>query len=83
MGACCSKEGDYGSCRDQQIAVCIQEHEEDNHVIKGDYGASIVLNGFSDYISMANKQGKKGVNQDTMTVWQVIIYAHKGRKFWF
>jgi len=77
MGACCSKEGNYGSYGDQQIAVCVHEREEDNHVIKGDYGASIMLHGFSDYISMATKQGKKGVNQDTMTVWQVNYLCQK------
>lgn len=72
MGACCSKEGNYGSYRDQGL-VCEKECEEDNHVMKGDFGASVRMQGSSDYISMATQQGKKGINQDAMTVWEDFI----------
>jgi len=71
MGACCSKDGNYGSYKDQQICECEHGCEEESQVMKGDCGASIRLQGFSDYVSMASQQGKKGINQDAMTVWEV------------
>ncbi|KAJ8424617.1 hypothetical protein Cgig2_000540 [Carnegiea gigantea] len=70
MGACCSKEGNHGSYRDRQICECEQGCEEESQVMKGDCGASIRIQGFSDYVSMATQQGKKGINQDAMTVWE-------------
>ncbi|XP_021731194.1 probable protein phosphatase 2C 65 [Chenopodium quinoa] len=68
MGACCSKEGDYGDHR--HIDTYEHEYEHENHVIEGEYGASIRLHGSSSFISMATTQGKKGINQDAMTVWE-------------
>ncbi|KAL9236182.1 hypothetical protein vseg_010883 [Gypsophila vaccaria] len=70
MGACCSKEVNYGSYGDQRIAVSESEIDQENQVIKGDNGASIRLQGFSSLVSMATLQGKKGINQDAMTVWE-------------
>ncbi|XP_010683599.2 probable protein phosphatase 2C 65 [Beta vulgaris subsp. vulgaris] len=67
MGACCSKEGNYG---DRQITVYEHECEQEDYVYKGDNGASIRLQGSSAFISMATQQGRKGINQDAMTVWE-------------
>ena len=36
-------------------------------------GAIIRSRGSSKHVSMAIKQGKKGINQDAMTVWEVIV----------
>lgn len=33
----------------------------------------LFLNGFSDVASLFSKQGKKGVNQDAMIAWEVIL----------
>ena len=72
MGACCSKDVDY---RNRQMATMYEkEEEEENHVFIGDYGASIRLQGSSAFVSMTTQQGKKGINQDAMTVWEVINY---------
>ncbi|CAN0879635.1 Probable protein phosphatase 2C 65 [Linum grandiflorum] len=73
MGACCSTEIHFGSAaaddatdhKDYEV-----ESDEDDNVIVGDYGARIRLHGASKYISMFSQQGKKGVNQDAMTVWE-------------
>ncbi|CAN4126233.1 unnamed protein product [Withania somnifera] len=37
---------------------------------RGDLGANIRLCGFSKFVSMYSQQGKKGINQDAMTVWE-------------
>lgn len=77
MGACCSKgangSGDEGvvvenSLEDRDYDVV----EEDDNVTIGDFGARMRLQGASKFISMYTQQGKKGVNQDAMTVWEVI-----------
>ncbi|KAK9734318.1 hypothetical protein RND81_04G131400 [Saponaria officinalis] len=70
MGACCSKEVEYGSYGDRQIAACESEIDQETQVLKGDYGASVRLQGFSSFVSMATLQGKKGINQDAMTIWE-------------
>ncbi|XP_074281382.1 putative protein phosphatase 2C 65 [Silene latifolia] len=70
MGACCSKEVNFGRYGDRQIAVYENESEQENNVTNGEYGASIRLQGFSDFVSMATLQGKKGINQDAMTIWE-------------
>lgn len=40
----------------------------------GDYGATVRLQGSSKNISMYTQQGRKGLNQDAMTVWEVIQF---------
>lgn len=71
MGACCSKEIYYGD----GVIDAIEEKEEDDfgedNVDIGDYGARVRLHGASKFISMYTQQGRKGVNQDAMTVWEV------------
>ncbi|MCD7470217.1 hypothetical protein HAX54_009931 [Datura stramonium] len=50
-----------------------QKEAEDDHqsiVRRGDLGANVRLSGFSKFVSMYSQQGKKGINQDAMTVWE-------------
>ncbi|KAJ0028451.1 hypothetical protein Pint_34976 [Pistacia integerrima] len=76
MGACCSIEIQYGESREDDI----EEHEhyykvgeEQNHVRTGDNGAIVRVEGFSKTVSMFTQQGRKGINQDAMTVWEKFI----------
>ncbi|KAL7136136.1 hypothetical protein ABFS83_10G009100 [Erythranthe nasuta] len=80
MGACCSCH------RGGRFDSYLVEQERDHHtgggggggereengdiVLRGDAGARIRLTGSSKYISMFSQQGRKGVNQDAMTVWE-------------
>ncbi|EEF35718.1 protein phosphatase-2c, putative [Ricinus communis] len=76
MGACCSKEPSFAEGRVVEDVVEDREYEgneDDDHVAIGDYGARMRLHGASKYISMYSQQGKKGVNQDAMTVWEEFI----------
>ncbi|CAH9125147.1 unnamed protein product [Cuscuta epithymum] len=47
---------------------------------RGDYGARIRLHGSSSFISMYSRQGRKGINQDSMTVWENFT-GQKGTYF--
>lgn len=49
----------------------VKEENDEENIQYGDCGARIRLDGFSDFTSMYTQQGRKGVNQDSMTVWQV------------
>ncbi|GMH28705.1 hypothetical protein Nepgr_030548 [Nepenthes gracilis] len=76
MGACCSRDGSFRGVRDREIDVV--EYEDDNRhhendVRRGDYGASVRLKGSSTLVAMATQQGRKGINQDAMTVWEGFI----------
>ncbi|CAA0835873.1 Probable protein phosphatase 2C 65 [Striga hermonthica] len=42
-------------------------------ISRGDKGALIRLQGSSKYVSMFSQQGKKGLNQDAMTVWESFL----------
>lgn len=82
MGACCSCQ----IVRIQSIQKLsgfpyVEEDEErgidgDDVVGHGDYGALVRVQGSSKLMSMFSKQGRKGVNQDAMTVWEVNDYIH-------
>jgi hypothetical protein len=75
MGGCCShdvsvrgrveSEVDDGDCD-------YDDYEDINDVMYENDGAIVRLRGFSKVVSMYTQQGKKGVNQDSMTVWEVI-----------
>lgn len=75
MGACCSKEANFGEggavAEDSLEERDYDGVEEDDHFTIGDFGARMRMQGASKYISMYSQQGKKGVNQDSMTVWEV------------
>ncbi|KAK4377607.1 hypothetical protein RND71_003903 [Anisodus tanguticus] len=83
MGACCTchrvRQFDHqGNYRHHNIVHNINGddkdniHGEDDHGVvgKGDFGANIRLHGYSKFVSMYSQQGKKGINQDAMTVWE-------------
>ncbi|KAL9253697.1 putative protein phosphatase 2C 65 [Drosera capensis] len=78
MGTCCSKEA-IGGFRDGEVDVYEHEGDHRHHrhhehqVRRGDYGASVRLQGSSTFVAMATQQGKKGINQDGMTVWEDFI----------
>ncbi|KAJ8753800.1 hypothetical protein K2173_000054 [Erythroxylum novogranatense] len=72
MGACCSRDLDT----DENVVADVAEekkqevvHEEDDFFI-ADFGARVRLHGASKYLSMYSQQGRKGINQDAMTVWE-------------
>lgn len=73
MGACCSCHtgGNFGRYFVEEDEG-EREFEDGNIVFRGDAGARVRLQGSSKYISMFSQQGKKGVNQDAMTVWEVM-----------
>lgn len=73
MGACCScqriERYDDLYIEDEVVKRTIED--EDLYVRRGDNGARVRLQGSSKYISTFIQQGKKGTNQDAMTVWEV------------
>lgn len=70
MGTCCTKEAIYAG---GLIETDIDNDKEDveENLSFGDCEARIRLRASSEYISMYTQQGKKGINQDAMTVWEV------------
>ncbi|CAK9150448.1 unnamed protein product [Ilex paraguariensis] len=70
MGACCTcqrvQRFDGFFIEDEEG----KEAEEGDFVGNGDFGARVRLQGSSRFASMFTQQGKKGTNQDAMTVWQ-------------
>lgn len=71
MGGCCSTLPAYN---DPSMGV-LNEVEDDvgDDIQNGDGGARVRLQGASTFISMFTQQGRKGINQDAMTVWEVNI----------
>lgn len=73
MGACCScqriERFDGFYIEDEVVEKPIED--EGLYVRRGDYGARVRLQGSSKYVSTFIQQGKKGTNQDAMTVWEV------------
>ncbi|KAK6118236.1 hypothetical protein DH2020_048022 [Rehmannia glutinosa] len=69
MGACCSCH------RGGRLSGYLVDEDErvidgDDIILRGDAGARVRLQGSSKYVSMFSQQGKKGINQDAMTVWE-------------
>lgn len=57
--------------------VVVRDEDHHHHVLeRGDSGAFIRLHGHSKHVSMFNRQGQKGNNQDAMTVWEVRIICN-------
>ncbi|KAI3514856.1 hypothetical protein L1887_13603 [Cichorium endivia] len=48
----------------------IDREDSDQVIAIGDCGARIRIQGSTNFISMFTRQGRKGVNQDAMTVWE-------------
>ncbi|KAL0333162.1 UNVERIFIED_CONTAM: putative protein phosphatase 2C 65 [Sesamum angustifolium] len=72
MGACCSCHRGTGNFEGLYVEEEAEgrEVEDENIILRGDAGARIRLQGSSRYVSMFTQQGRKGVNQDAMTVWE-------------
>lgn len=74
MGACCTAQ----IKRDRNDGLPARLHEggkengSEDIVTQGDFGALVRLQGSSTFVSMFSQQGRKGVNQDAMTVWEVF-----------
>ncbi|KAL1549086.1 putative protein phosphatase 2C 65 [Salvia divinorum] len=68
MGACCSCH--RGAPIGRFDVEEERRFEEGSVVLRGDAGARVRLEGSSKYVSMYTQQGRKGVNQDAMTVWE-------------
>lgn len=77
MGACCSAEIRYvGRATEKVERRESREENEDENLGVGDCGASVRLRGSSKHVSMYVQQGRKGINQDAMAVWEVILLFH-------
>lgn len=76
MGACCTKDYMFGGHmpydKDEGDSNVGEDGEE---VRRGEYGAIVRLNGSSAFSSMFTQRGKKGINQDAMTVWEVKFHG--------
>ncbi|GFP99249.1 probable protein phosphatase 2c 65 [Phtheirospermum japonicum] len=75
MGACCScHRGGPGF--EGFFVERPEEREVDdgnNFIMRGAKGALVRLQGSSKYVSMFSQQGRKGTNQDAMTVWESFL----------
>lgn len=71
MGACCSCHtgGRFEYPVEEEDEEREVEHED--IILRGHAGARVRHQGSSKYVSMYTQQGKKGTNQDAMTVWEV------------
>lgn len=75
MGGCCSTDhngirrpgGLWGDDFDENE---FEEEEDEDDLRDGESGARIRLRDSSGYTSMYTQQGRKGINQDAMTVWE-------------
>ena len=79
MGACCSCQMGVryrGDLSDDHVARPRDSEAEDNDQIItiGDCGARVRLQGSTKVLSMFTRQGRKGTNQDAMTVWEVRTF---------
>lgn len=77
MGACCSTgERIEGSMVEEvHNRKQTRTEKEDDHIdIPNSHcaGANVGVKGSSRFISMFTQQGRKGINQDAMTVLEVI-----------
>lgn len=84
MGACCSCHRIDRVAKFEGFFIeeaYAREVDDENIIFKGDGGARVRLQGSSKYVSMFSQQGRKGVNQDAMTVWEVRKW--KLSLFWF
>lgn len=71
MGTCCSKNTEEVTFEDIEREGW--ETDEEEVLGEGDSGAIIRLRGSSSSVSVFSRQGKKVVNQDAMTVWEVFF----------
>ena len=74
MGGCCSHEVSVRGKVESEVEdgeFDYEDNENNIDAVKYQNDASMVrLKGFSKSVSMYTQQGKKGINQDSMTVWE-------------
>ncbi|GLT73765.1 hypothetical protein SLA2020_456020 [Shorea laevis] len=73
MGACCSIDAKFGTSRhveDDDVEDRDYDGEEEDDTRIGDGGAIIRVQGSTWFTSMYTRQGRKGVNQDSLTIWE-------------
>ncbi|XVE62089.1 hypothetical protein DITRI_Ditri06bG0091600 [Diplodiscus trichospermus] len=72
MGACCSTQVRYKGRRhdEDDLEEKEEEGQQEDLTTIGHAGAIVRLQGSSAYTSMYTRKGKKGINQDAMTVWE-------------
>ncbi|KAF6174096.1 hypothetical protein GIB67_020278 [Kingdonia uniflora] len=68
MGACCSKSLSFGGFLEEEEEYEDEENEGSTRL--GDYGARVRTHGYCKSAAMFTQQGKKGINQDAMTIWE-------------
>ncbi|KAL6337546.1 hypothetical protein AAG906_037139 [Vitis piasezkii] len=66
MGACCSREKKFEGV----VGGEVDDVEDAGDVRVEDGGSRVRLGGNSMYTSMFTQGGRKGINQDAMTVWE-------------
>lgn len=73
MGACCTTQIKYRGRRhaDDDLAEKEGKGHQQDLTTPGPNGDIVRLQGSSSFISMYTRKGKKGINQDSMTVWEV------------
>lgn len=75
MGGCCSHNVSAQGKVESEVDDGEYDYEDENsndHVTYQNDGSMVRFRGFSKAVSMYTQQGKKGINQDSMTVWEVI-----------
>ncbi|OIW01338.1 hypothetical protein TanjilG_20520 [Lupinus angustifolius] len=70
MGGCCSHDDAVRRKMEMEVDDGDYEHDHSTHVTYECDEARVILKGSSMCVSMFSQQGKKGVNQDSMTVWE-------------
>lgn len=74
MGVCCSKEATPEGLRTNEEEDEEEEIREEGEVQYGHGGARVRnSNGYCCFASMHTQQGRKGINQDAMTMWEVRL----------
>lgn len=80
MGACCGREKKFEGV----VGGEVDDVEDAGDVRVEDGGSRVRLGGNSMYTSMFSQGGRKGINQDAMTVWEVTVIPvcyHSNNKF--
>ncbi|KAK7294778.1 hypothetical protein RJT34_17674 [Clitoria ternatea] len=70
MGGCCSHEVSIRGKVESEVDEGEYEYDYENDLTYERDGALVRLRGSSMVSSMFTQQGKKGVNQDAMTIWE-------------
>ncbi|CAI8584962.1 unnamed protein product [Vicia faba] len=73
MGGCCSHDVSVRGKVESEGDDGEYDYDDDNsndHVTYQNDGSMVRFRGFSKVVSMHTQQGMKGINQDSMTVWE-------------